>query len=242
MITLTKTKIIYNNHYNPECDEYVRREVEHLYLYLNERVVLSNDFTLEDLFHHLYRDGETFDLIFSSCLGHHSLQPWFDEINRSGPKEDDEIDYLEIYRYGEYWGKDCDDNIELCIGFSGVGYNIDDPSYGVGFTPLNELKHLPLRLNEDFEISEVKIPPNVIMYVARLLKKVGIPVGKWDNPSPHVYVKGKVDFTVYELISAILEEISFYGSPEERDSKMDEIEKTTEEAMRKYGELDSEEK
>lgn len=230
MITLTKNKIVYSNDYNPECDKYVKREVDHLYLYLNERVVLSDDFTLEDLFHHLYRDGETFDLIFSSCLGHHSLQPWFDEINRPGPKKDDEIDYLEIHRWAEYW--DWGD-IDLSIGVSGISKKSDIP-YGIGFTPLNEIKHLPLRLNEDFEIGEVKIPPSAIMYPIRLLKKIGVPLGKlgkWSGSFYRTFVKGKVEFTVYELITAVLYEISWYGDPTKRDEKMCELEKITEESM-----------
>jgi len=65
----------------------------------------------------------------------------------------------------------------------------------------------------------------LILYLARLLKKVGIPVGKWGNSFLHVYVKGKVEFTVYELISTILKEISFYGDPEKRDRKMEELDK-----------------
>lgn len=237
MIELTKTKIIYSNHFNPECDEYVKREVGHFYLYLNERVVLSDDFTLEDFFNHLERDRKTFDLIFSSCLGHYPLQLWIDEINKSGPKKDDEIDYLEIHRWGEYW--DWGD-IDTHIGISGISEK-SDITYGIGFTPLNELKHLPLRLNENFGISEVIIPHKMVLFFARLLKKIGIPVGKWDNPFERIYVKGKVEFTVYELISAILYEISWYGSPEKRDSKIDEIEKDVEGAMEMYDELDSKE-
>ena len=224
MIILTKDKIVYTNHYNPECDEYVKKEVDRLYLYLNETVELSEDFTFGDLFKHIEREVDVFDVIFSSHLGHHSLQLWADEIKKPGPEKDDEIDYLEICRYGEYWGKDCDDNIELSIGFSGVGKKEDDPSYALGFTPLNKLKHLPLRLNEDFEISEVKVPPRIILFLVRLLKKIGIPLGKWDNPFNHTYIKGKTKFSVYELISAILYEISFYGDPEGRDGKMDELE------------------
>lgn len=222
MIKLTKDKIIYSNHFNPEWHEYVEKEVEHLYLHLNERVVLSSDFTLEDFFNHIERDKETFDLIFSSCLGHYSLQLWIDEIKKPGPKEDDEIDYLEIHRWGEYW--DWGD-IDLSISISGVGKKEDGPSYGIGFTSLNELKHLSLRLNEDFGISEGVVPSKIVLFFARLLKKIGVPVGKWDNPFEHTYVKGKVVFTVYELIATVLYEISWYGDPEGRDSEMDKLNK-----------------
>ena len=228
MITLTKDKIIYTNHFNPECDEYVKKRVYRLCPYLNETVELSKDFTFGDLFKIIEREVNVFDVIFSSHLGHHSLQLWTDEIKKPGPEKDDEIDYLEVYRYGEYWGKD-DDHIELSVGFSGVSNNLEDPSYGLGFTPLNKLKHLPLRLNEDFEISEVKIPPRIVLFLVRLLKKIGIPIGKWDNPFNHTYIKGKTQFSVYELISAILYEISFYGDPEKRDSKIDELDKMVDE-------------
>lgn len=239
MIELTKNKIIYSNHFNPECDEYVKKEVKHLYLYLNERVVLSSDFTFGDLFNHLEEDGEIFDLIFSSCLGHHSLYLWFDEIKHLTPTMDNDIDYLEIHRWGEYW--DWGD-IDLSIGISGISKKEDSPSYGIGFTPLNEIKYLSLRLNENFEISEVKIPSRIVMYFFRFLKRVGIPSKwSWRNPYLLTYVKGKVEFTVYELITAVLYEISFYGSPEKRDGTMDELENTLEEAMEKHGELNSEE-
>jgi hypothetical protein len=220
MITLTKDKIVYNNHFNPECDEYIKKEVDRLHPYLNEVVKLSEDITFGDFFKIIEREKDVFDAVFSSHLGHCPLQLYLDEIKKPEVK-DDEIDYLEIHRYGEYW--DWGD-IDMFIGISGISGK-SDITYGIGFTPLNELKHLPLRLNEDFEISEVKIPPRSVMYLARLLKKVGIPVGKWDNPSPHVYVKGKVEITVYELISAILNEISFYGDPEKRDDKMDELDR-----------------
>ena len=230
MIKLTKDKIIWSNHFNSECDEYVERDVALLYPYLNERVVLSEDFTFGDLFNHLDKDRPEFDLIFSSCLGHHSLQLWFDEIRKPGSEKDDEIDYLEIYRWGEYWSWG---NIDLSIGISGISSNVEY-TYGIGFTPLNELKHLPLRLNENFGISEVKIPPRIIMFCARMLKKLGIPVGKWNNPFEHTYVKGKAEFTVYELITAVLYEISFYGDPEKRDEKMEELERITKESMEMY--------
>ena len=218
MIELTKDKIIYSNHFNPECDEYVKKEVRHLYLYLNERVKLSGDFTFGDLFNHIEKDLEIFDLIFSSCLGHHLLRLWVDEIKKPGPKKDEEIDYLEIRRWGEYW--DWGD-IDLSIGISGIGEK-SDISYGIGFTPLNELKHLSLRLNEDFGISETIVPSRIVLFFARLLKKIGIPVGKWNNSFEHTYVKGKAEFTVYELITAVLYEISFYGDPTGRDEEMED--------------------
>jgi len=235
MILLTKDKIIYSNHYNPECDKYVEKEVDNLYLYLNERVELISDgFTLEDLFKYIGRNIDEFNLIFSSHLGHHSLELFVDEIKKPGPEKDDEIDYLEIRRYGEYrdWG-----DIDLFIDFCGINGK-EGLGYAIEFTPLNELKHLPLCLNKDFSISEVRIPSRIVMYLVGLLKKIGIPLGKWDNPFAHIYVRGKTNFTVYELISAVLYEISFGGNPEERDAKMSKIEEDVKEMKERYEKFD----
>lgn len=215
MIRLLKDKIVYTNQYNPECREYIKKEVECLGPYLNNVVELSEDFTFGDIFKIIEREMDVFNVIFSSDLGHSPLQLYIDEIKKPIEvnlkillDDKDVIDYLEIHRWGEYWNWG---DIDLSIGVSGESKKVEY-SYGIGLIPLNELKHLPLRLNEDFEISSVRIPSRLI----RLLQKVGIPVGAWANPSPHVYVKGKVEFTVYELISSILNEISFWGEPEEK--------------------------
>jgi len=225
MIELTKDKIIYTNQYNPNYYKYVKKEVEKLSPYLNEVVKLSDDFTLADLFGYIERELNIFDVIFSSQLGHYPLQLYIDEIKKPGPKEDDEIDYLEIQRYGERWEWG---EIDLFIDFRGVNEKTD-MGYALDFTPVNELKHLPLRLNESFEISEMKIPSKIVRFAIRIMKKIGIPLKKWDNPFSYVHVRGKVDITVCELMSAILYEISFYGGPEERDVKLAEIEEDVDE-------------
>jgi len=236
MIELTKDKIIHTNQYNPNYYKYVKKEVEKLSPYLNEVVKLSDDFTLADLFGYIERELDIFDVIFSSQLGHYPLQLYIDEIKKPGPKEDDEIDYLEIQRYGERWEWG---EIDLFIDFRGVNEKTD-MGYALDFTPVNELKHLPLRLNESFEIIEAKVPPKIVRFAIRMMKKIGIPLKKWDNPFSYVYVRGKTEFAVYELIAAVLHEISFAGGPEERDAKFSEIVEDVEDAMKRYGEFDSE--
>jgi len=230
MIKLTKNKINYSNDFNPECGKYIEKEVKFLLPHLNETVELSDDFTLGDLFSYIEKEKDIFDIVFSSHLGHYSLQSFVDEIKKplevnlkillNGPE--DEIDYLEIQRCGEYW----DGDIELYIDFHGINGK-EDIGYAIEFTPLNELKHLPLRLNEDFSVTEDKIPSRIVMYLARLLRKIGI-LRSW-HPFFHICVKGKTNFTVYELISSVLYEISFVGSPEERNVRWLEFEKDIEE-------------
>ena len=238
MIKLTKDKITYiTDHYNPEYEKYEEKEVDCLYSYLNEMVELSDDFTLEDLFKILEREHVFMETIFTSHLGRYPLQLYIDDIKKPRPVKDDEDEdelcCLELKRFGEHWSWG---DIDLFIDFSGLS-NKTDWSYAVEFSPLNELKHLPLRLNEDFEISEGKTSSWIVRYLFKWWKGT---IGRWKNPYSYIHVEGKTKFSVYELISTVLYEISFAGEPVERDAKIAEIVGITKEAMEQYGDLDSE--
>jgi len=214
MIKLTKNKAIYTNSYNPDCDKFIEKEVDKLSLYLNEVVELDNNFTLADLFDYIEREKDLFNVVFSSQLGHFPLQAFIDEIRKLVPEggERSEIDYLEIRRYGEY----SDGEVEIWVDVCGVNEKTGD-GYGIEFSPLNEIKHIPLRLNKTFKVSELKIPSKFIRFLITLGKKLGIPLKRWESPFDYVYVSGTTCFTVYELISEVLNEISFAGVPEKRD-------------------------
>jgi hypothetical protein len=214
MIELTKDKIIHSNHYNPECELYVREEVSSLWPFLEDVIKLSDDFTLLDLFNLIAKEKDVFDIIFYSSLGGFPLQAYLDDIAKDrSPDDGDEIDYLEVYRSSERW--DWGD-IDISLNFHGVSIK-EDIGYAIEYTPLSDLKHLPLRINTNFEIGEVK-------------KEDGHP-WKW-----HVYTKGKVDVTVYELIHAVLFEVSFCGDPVKRDARREDLFEQFEEIKEEYKE------
>lgn len=214
MIKLTKNKAIYTNSYNPDCDEYVEKEVDKLSPYFNEVVELDDNFALADLFDYIEREKDLFNIVFSSYLGHFPLQAFIDEIRKPVPegKEESEIDYIELRRYGEYFNGE----VEIWVDVCGVNEKTQD-GYGIEFSLLNKIKHIPLLLNKTFEVSEIKIPPKLIRFFIRLGKKFGLPLKRWASPFDYVYVSGTTRFTVYELISEVLNEISFAGIPEKRD-------------------------
>ncbi len=221
MIKLSKTGITYvTDHYRPDCEKYVEVEVDRLHPYLHERVELSDDFTLEDFFKILERETADLEKTFTSALGHYPLQLYIDEIKKPRPEkyDGDEIAYLELWRYGELesWG----DNLELVIDFHGIGKEHDmGASYAIEFTPLNELKHLPLRLRKEFKITGV------------IMRK-----SPTRGSFLRTYAVGTTTFTVYEMISEILCELSFAGSPEQRDETIAKITKDVKEMKKTLGE------
>jgi hypothetical protein len=222
MIKLTKNKAIYTNSYNPDCDEFVEKEVDKLSPYFNEVVELDNNFTLADLFDYIEREKDLFNVVFSSHLGHFPLQAFIDEIRKPVPEggERSEIDYIELKRYGEHFGEE----VEIWVDVCGVNKKTDD-GYGIEFSPLNKIKHISLLLNKTFEVSELKIPSKLIRLFITLGKKFGISLRRWKDSFTYVYVSGTTCFTVYELISEVLNEISFAGVPEKRDETWNGVKK-----------------
>jgi hypothetical protein len=79
-------------------------------------------------------------------------------------------------------------------------------AYAIEFTPINEFKALPLKLNTSYKVEDTSDVQNV-----------------------KTIFEGTKAFTVYDVIAAILYEITFCGSPEKRDEQMAEIMQSSEE-------------
>lgn len=99
------------------------------------------------------------------------------------------LSYIEIAKHFEWDDHEAQETIHV----SGIRQPDADgvTHYGLDFTPVNELAHLPVRLRPDMEI-------------LRNHKKLG---------------EAPCKFTLLDILGEIYWEISFYGSPEHRDRK-----------------------
>jgi hypothetical protein len=100
-----------------------------------------------------------------------------------------DLSYIEIAKYFEYDDREAQEIIQV----SGVG---EPDAHGVrhcglDFTPVNQLVHLPVRLRPDMEIHKD-------------CKKLD---------------EAPCTFTLLDVLGEIYFEISFYGSPEDRERK-----------------------
>ena len=232
MIHLSKDGIRYSNHYRKDCDKYVTKMVNSLVPYLREEVQLSEDYTLADLFEILGRDVDNYDIIFGSELGHHPFELFMNDINAEAPviDGDDKMEFLEVQ-----WTCECDDytakgyswgkSIEFNTDFHGWGTWDDDENsphpdgtkggFAIEYTPLAELKHYPLKLK-----TKTKIYLDNGQYEEDETGGMNYPV----------LFEGEKCFSVYDFLSSILYEISWGGSPEDRDETFKEITDDVEEA------------
>lgn len=86
--------------------------------------------------------------------------------------------------------------------FHGVGNN---DYYALNFSPINNLSDFKIKLNTEFEITG--------MY-------------NLSNNTLPVLVKANKSFTLLEVLRGIFWELSFFGNPKDRDSKMKDIQKS----------------
>jgi len=155
-------------------------------------------------------DGVTFLDIFKLLKKHENilckilhpeLSNFLKEIRKKTTEEYNNGDYLEIYWYSLI-DKDhelCDDcsfhlvrNIKNPTG----DFEEDFPFLSITYTPLNEIKNYPIKLNKKYEIY---------------------------NEKNEKLISVKKDFKLINIISAIIWEITWFGGPENRNKSFNEL-------------------
>ncbi len=207
MILLKKNgKIFYSREY-----ERKKISVPSFLPFMNEPLEIEEGATFKTFFNHIMREKEKYSEFFASHLGHYDLKVFDEEWQKPYVKEkDDGMEFLEIYWHVDY---DREDNIiNEQPALHGRGYAAKDgvTAYAIDFTPLNKLKKYPLKLNTEYIIEE---------YMRR-------------KPRSRKIFAGKKSFTVYDVIDAVLYEITFYGGPQQRNEQLEELKRRVDEVER----------
>jgi hypothetical protein len=215
MIILSKDKIIYRR----SRDSRKKTEVSALIPYLRENIEIEGTFTLEDLFKIIEKEKDLFNSIFMSDNGLYKIDPFIEEIKKDAPDEDIDMDFLCLWWAFElendigYEEDDDDDEYDegnefflnpLFGGEKRVFYEEDalggpeeiDEGRNICYRPINEVKNVPIRIEEDFEAQVMSKGKHITLF--KCYKK----------------------FTVYEFLKGIFEEITFCGSPQKQEEKL----------------------
>lgn len=248
MIIFKKSGIFRDNGINPKHEDHVYEQIESIIPYLAEIIEFDENLTLRDFFMLLEPDEKMIELVFGCHLGHFPIRPYMDEVEEDCvPDGKEEMDYIECswvaeqFDYNLFYQKHKDDKededsvssqlglklhkpiegdeneneISIYIDVHGWGpyipsedehYDDGHPapshiSYAIEFTPLQRMAHLKIKLDKELKLLD--------------RNELGID----DKP----VAEGVMSFTVFDLVGAILSEISFCGSPEERDEKWQDI-------------------
>jgi len=217
MILLEKEKIKYYEFYEQDClDKYIDiTEKGGLIKSLTDQIVFSSDFTFRDFFNHLLREKKDINKMFFSTMRGCRIDDYVNDINTpKKQKKDTEITSVQVG-----WRIEVDKNeLEITTGFHGVdkkGGNREsavETAYGMSMTPLYVYADMPFRLNRSFIIED---------YQQKTIKKV---------------LKSEKSFTVFEVINAVLYEITWDGTPKERDKRSKELDKQLEQSEKDIAE------
>lgn len=201
--------VIFRNHkaylVNFEQEKEVSsEEIDSLVMHLQCSINLETGTMFKDVWAYVENDWELYSVIFNKSLGRFDLKIYIDQFKKaakdiSEDDPDDSIRYLVITWLGEA-DKWEDETIALWHAeFGGFGKitefgGIRETHYGVDFIPINDMKAYELKLDES---------------VGFLYEDF---TDKLDTRSK-VLFNGVREYSVYDVINAILFEISWHGTP-----------------------------
>jgi hypothetical protein len=228
---------------------------------------VSDDFTLLDLVR-IVNAAEAAHPGLAAAFSMPHIDAFYEEATRGRASGDDDcLTHLELYWGFDY---DCEDIPEarrrnrrrpkgarretdiretpkcgtvyslMCL--HGVGRDPGD-TYAIWLTPLNDLAHLPVRVNA---LCAIHKPPlasirHPIRRAARRLGRVGDPLLRWwDRRAGKPIMTIEMRPTLHTLISSVLWELTFAGPlPSDREAQSKHLEEACEEAKlaSKRGEL-----
>ena len=221
-----------------EEGEYVSTDITDNTAWLHRRtkdVEFADDVTLNDVFEFVARDVDVADIIFTNCWIKDYVEEWkrIKEENLQPDIEEDQdqlIEYLELYwgpELSEYEGRVDIDGVDRA-DFHGIGFELSKDqedgmgwkkgeriTWGIDFSSLKDILHLPVRLNENFVIYD------------DWMKYKDVPNFNFKD-LPRL-IDCKRSFTLEQAIQGVMWELSFYGVNSEKEAVRAEVESRYEE-------------
>ena len=221
MNKLTKKGLVLVGDYKDDADALALSEKD-LLCSLRDQIEIDDDITLRDLFR-IFAPIKLFIEAYSS-IPFDDYAKELDKPTDWAKKESCPIDYIEVAWSGEYFERY--NSLSLYPDARGVNESVPEEKHGVwenedtpppsrywgiDAQPMNSICDLPIKINN-----------LVTIYKLEDGKKI---IEKW-----------KKDFMLLEFLDAIFYEISFFGTPEDRDDfmgvlneRVKEVENMTEE-------------
>jgi hypothetical protein len=201
MITITN-----NNIYHTEYSIYTLFSLDsaeiidpiEIVRFLSEEVELGESIKFKRLFDIASYSIDKFNEIFYSTLGGYRLEPYLQEIENN-PTDKYDTDYLEIYWFCDKY----EDELTIYPSLHGVSINEKDQIeyYAMDFVSMNNLKNYNIKLNYQVEFFDYNKPD--------------------DN---NKILLGNKSFTLFDLYTAIFQEISFHGGPLDKRERFKDLE------------------
>lgn len=166
--------------------------------YLDCPVELEDGVTFETFFSHLVGCKDSLNIIFKETMKNSSIDEFMEEWKLPPTKslsKDKGIQYLKAYKIFDYIElSEEKDFIDIRVDFDGIGN--EEQLYNLEFIPLNDLKPIPMVLEENISIYRT---------VANI-------------KGEELFFRGNSFVLLFELIGTILYIITIHNNPAGRES------------------------
>lgn len=199
MVVVYKDRVVLEYFENGEkVEKELGPDTESVCKYLDRFVHIEEGVTVGDFFALLAREPETIDLVFDCSLGGHSFSEFIEESKAAADPEP-------MFRYAVFEHICNIETGELLheVRFNIFGAHPEDDSlveYSVELVPMNTYLHLQLAIDTVFSVCKL---------------------GETEDDDILLFESNK-PMTVYEIVSALLFEISYYGNADSRSAVMEE--------------------
>jgi len=207
MITIFKDRIIYTSHRNKKT----KIPVDILFRYLGDTVTLDKGVTFGTIMELLHENDALTNIVFGNTLGSYDFDLFYQDYLKPIPKSgenDYKSEYLEVYYYPDLFKYEKNERFELnhVWGFHLIKPK-EDITYSISLSALSELKKHPLRINYQVDM----IPYDS---TKKITKK------SLTTPLLQTTMDG---VKLFDVLWAILYEISWHGAPNKRDEFAKEL-------------------
>ena len=177
-------------------------KIETIKYHLDNHIKIDDGTTFGHLFDQLMKDSDFIDILFGETMGGNSINifrnEWEDtKVNLK--KDYIGIDHIRIRKTLEYFEVDSNQGFsDIRIDFDGVNTETGIV-YSLEFMSIAEMKNIPIVIDP-------------LLNIENNTKNTDI-----------VYPKSECVITLFEILGSILHEITFYGSPDQRDQTKQKI-------------------
>lgn len=211
-IIITNGKFL-KEEFNENLNTKILKEIssEDFLSFLGAEVLFEESLTVEGFFEALKPYFDIINQVFKSYTRGFNLEPFYEEMLKE-PEIDEiiqDVKYIEFYWVAEK--SDWEDRVHskeysdfyIYSSYHGVVENKESANYSMSFVGLNNWKQYPLKLNTEIVCTEFKDGHNVLFSSTK----------KW---------------SLFELLSDFLKELTFYGYPNHAKKVFDDLKERSE--------------
>ena len=179
----------------------IDHEVNSITKYMDHIVYIEDGVTIKDIFVHMGKDIDTIDIVFDASLGGHNFSDFLDEAMLD-PVPDD---LLQFAVFEHACNMESDELLHE-IRFVVIGNHPEEDKmvpYSVELSAINAFTELVVKVDTLFSINKYETINDEI-----------VELNLFEAHKP---------MTLYEILSALLFEVSYYGNPEMRQIAFEEM-------------------